>query len=149
MDATNDAGLRSWLSAAADSEFPIQNLPFGMFTTANDELPRAGVAIGDQVLDLVMTTSFEYVQKSDDVALNISMRVIDRVANAGLRREMDHAIELFIGKKFFYGASIGDVELDEFELFFRFQFGKARFFELDVVIIIKVIQTNDNITAPE
>lgn len=52
MDASNDPGLRSWLTAAADSEFPIQNLPFGMFTTADDGRPRAGVAIGDQILDL-------------------------------------------------------------------------------------------------
>lgn len=53
MDASNDPGLRSWLTAAADTEFPIQNLPFGMFSTADDEVPRVGVAIGDQILDLV------------------------------------------------------------------------------------------------
>ncbi len=53
MDASNDPGLRSWLTAAAESEFPIQNLPFGMFTTSDDDVSRAGVAIGDQVLDLV------------------------------------------------------------------------------------------------
>ncbi|MCP3974384.1 MAG: fumarylacetoacetase [bacterium] len=53
MDASNDPGLRCWLTAAAESEFPIQNLPFGMFTTAGDDQPRAGVAISDQIVDLV------------------------------------------------------------------------------------------------
>ena len=35
----------------ADSDFPIQNLPFGIFSTS-DRSPRPGVAIGDQILDL-------------------------------------------------------------------------------------------------
>ena len=52
-DATNDPGLESWLTAAAGSDFPIQNLPFGMFSTAGDSRPRAGVAIGDHIVDLV------------------------------------------------------------------------------------------------
>lgn len=52
-DVTNDPGLRSWLAVEEGSDFPIQNLPFGMFTTANDDLPRAGVAIGNQIVDLV------------------------------------------------------------------------------------------------
>jgi fumarylacetoacetase len=52
-DATNDRALRSWLTVADTSDFPIQNLPFGMFTTRDDPLPRAGVAIGDHIVDLV------------------------------------------------------------------------------------------------
>lgn len=52
-DATNDPALRSWLTVAPQSDFPIQNLPFAMFTTGDEEVPRAGVAIGDHILDLV------------------------------------------------------------------------------------------------
>ncbi len=50
----NDPALRSWVAAANDarSDFPIQNLPFGIFSTRTQPAPRAGVAIGDQVLDL-------------------------------------------------------------------------------------------------
>jgi fumarylacetoacetase len=47
-----DAALRSFIEIAADSQFPIQNLPYGVFTTEADRRPRAGVAIGDCVLDL-------------------------------------------------------------------------------------------------
>lgn len=53
MDATNDPGLKSWLAVDDSSDFPIQNLPFGMFTSAGEEEPRAGVAIGNQILDLL------------------------------------------------------------------------------------------------
>jgi len=48
----NDPKLKSFLAVAKDSHFPIQNLPYGVFTTPANNLPRIGVAIGDQVLDL-------------------------------------------------------------------------------------------------
>lgn len=44
--------MQSFLSISAESHFPIQNLPYGVFYRHSDGLPRIGVAIGDQVLDL-------------------------------------------------------------------------------------------------
>jgi fumarylacetoacetase len=47
------AGMeRSFVEVAPDSHFPLQNLPYGIFSTRADPNPRAGVAIGDRVLDL-------------------------------------------------------------------------------------------------
>nr|WP_150294306.1 fumarylacetoacetase [Sphingobium estronivorans] len=52
IDATHDPRLRSWVSGADDhGDFPIQNLPLGMFSPPQ-ATPRAGVAIGDHILDL-------------------------------------------------------------------------------------------------
>jgi fumarylacetoacetase len=51
MNPTNDPALRSWVPVAADSDFPIQNLPLGVFRR-KDGTPRVGVAIGEHVLDL-------------------------------------------------------------------------------------------------
>jgi fumarylacetoacetase len=57
VNATHDPALRSWLDSAnrADADFPIQNLPFGVFRRSAGEGAdryRGGVAIGDQILDL-------------------------------------------------------------------------------------------------
>jgi fumarylacetoacetase len=55
VNATHDPKLRSWVESANDpaSDFPIQNLPFGIFKRKkSNEAPRGGVAIGDQILDL-------------------------------------------------------------------------------------------------
>ncbi|MCA9728159.1 MAG: fumarylacetoacetase [Candidatus Eisenbacteria bacterium] len=59
MTSTTDPALRSFVPVAPDSDFPIQNLPYGVFetsgpTAAPGETPdaRVGVAIGDHVLDL-------------------------------------------------------------------------------------------------
>lgn len=53
IDFTHDPSLVSWVEAAnGHPSFPVQNLPLGIFTSATDDTRRAGVAIGDQVLDL-------------------------------------------------------------------------------------------------
>jgi len=51
MPHPNDPKLRSFIDVAPTSDFPIQNLPYGVFS-ANGLAPRVGVAIGDYVLDL-------------------------------------------------------------------------------------------------
>ncbi|HEX2198379.1 MAG TPA: fumarylacetoacetase [Burkholderiales bacterium] len=56
IDDTHDPDLKSWVEAANEPgcEFPIQNLPFGIYRERKNrnEAPRGGVAIGDQILDL-------------------------------------------------------------------------------------------------
>ncbi len=52
LDATHAPERRSWVASAnGHADFPIQNLPFGIFAPRGAE-PRGGVAIGDQILDL-------------------------------------------------------------------------------------------------
>ena len=50
-DDTNDPALSCWVDYAQGSDFPIQNLPLGIFSVGQRRR-HAGVAIGDYVLDL-------------------------------------------------------------------------------------------------
>jgi fumarylacetoacetase len=52
MSHPNDPKLRSFIPVDADCHFPIQNLPYGVFSAKDGSSPRVGVAIGDYVLDL-------------------------------------------------------------------------------------------------
>jgi fumarylacetoacetase len=54
VNRTHDPALTSWIASAnvADSDFPIQNLPFGVFSRKGESERRVGVAIGDQVVDV-------------------------------------------------------------------------------------------------
>lgn len=54
INETHDPKLQSWVESANDpaTDFPLQNLPLGVFVEDSEDLPRLGVAIGDQVLDL-------------------------------------------------------------------------------------------------
>ncbi len=53
LDSTHHPDLTSWVASAnGHADFPIQNLPLGLFTPPGGGAPRGGVAIGEMVLDL-------------------------------------------------------------------------------------------------
>ncbi len=53
-DSTTDPSFSTFLDVDEESPFPIQNLPYGVFSPPTSSTPRVGVAIGDQVLDLAL-----------------------------------------------------------------------------------------------
>ncbi len=58
--------IRSWVARAndADTPFPVNNLPYGVFSTAMLE-PRCGVAIGDKILDMAAAEAAGLVRMGD------------------------------------------------------------------------------------
>ncbi|MGA2965856.1 MAG: fumarylacetoacetase [Terriglobales bacterium] len=71
LDETHDPRVQSWVESAnvADADFPIQNLPFGVFRgrDAGSEA-KVGVAIGDRILDLAGAQSEGLLAPDDDSA---------------------------------------------------------------------------------
>ena len=64
LNETHDPARRSFIESAnaPGTDFPIQNLPFGVFRPGPGLPPRVGVAIGDQILDVAAAgTSFDGV----------------------------------------------------------------------------------------
>ena len=57
----NNPSLKSWIEVLENSNFPIQNLPFGIYST-NSKSKRVGVAIGDQILDLYSLFGLGYLK---------------------------------------------------------------------------------------
>jgi fumarylacetoacetase len=59
LQATLDASRKSWVESANEPscDFSIQNLPFGIFTNGLNATRRAGVAIGDDIVDLAVLES--------------------------------------------------------------------------------------------
>ncbi|WP_457392614.1 fumarylacetoacetase [Roseateles sp. P5_E1] len=89
IDATHDPALQSWVESAnaADTDFPIQNLPFGRFRAAGDDEWRIGVAIGDQVLDLRATGLTDHADMNRLMALAPDeRRALRRALSSGLQR---------------------------------------------------------------
>src|SRR5438067_928645 len=62
--------LRSFLEIAKDSDFPIQNLPFGVFQPKQDR-PLVGVAIGDLVVDLSALEELGHFQSPEFQGLKV------------------------------------------------------------------------------
>ena len=51
---SNDPVRTTWLLVPEDSDFPIQNLPMGVFCLPHDDLQHIGMRIGDLVLDIAL-----------------------------------------------------------------------------------------------
>jgi fumarylacetoacetase len=71
LDETHDSKTQSWVGSANDSasDFPIQNLPFGIFRRRGEGgAARVGVAIGDRILDL-------YGMQSDGLLAEEGIRI--------------------------------------------------------------------------
>ncbi|WP_187262719.1 fumarylacetoacetase [Pontibacter beigongshangensis] len=64
MIRANDPTLHSWIQISPESDFPIQNLPFGIFQTPEKD-PRVGVAIGSYVLDMCVLGQYNMFELID------------------------------------------------------------------------------------
>jgi len=54
MDETHNPKLKSWVDVEENSDFPIQNIPFGVFSPKGGGDLHVAIAIGDYVLDLAL-----------------------------------------------------------------------------------------------
>ncbi len=98
LNDTHDPLLQSWVASAntPETDFPLQNLPFGRFRLAGDPDWRIGVAIGDQVLDL---RAARVIDSND---MNRLMRLLPEV-----RRSLRQAISA--------GLRVGSAQQDTFK----------------------------------
>jgi fumarylacetoacetase len=100
LNETHDPTRRSWVEAAnaPDCDFPIQNLPFGVFQSPG-RAPRGGVAIGDMIFDLKVALDAELFSPSAREAaraaceptLNALMALPPRQISA-LRRDLSQVL---------------------------------------------------------
>ncbi|MGY4349087.1 fumarylacetoacetase [Bradyrhizobium sp. GM7.3] len=84
LDRSHDQSRLSWVASAnrADSDFPVQNLPFGVFRErGTNKAPRGGVAIGDHVLDVAAASSLlGEVKPIADTLINPDLRPLMSLA---------------------------------------------------------------------
>ncbi len=101
LNETHDPALGSWVRSAngGTTDFPIQNLPFGVFGRGHADRARVGVAIGDQILDLVRAAEAGALTGVPDAlaqtfhasALN-DLMAADPRALSGLRRAISELL---------------------------------------------------------
>jgi fumarylacetoacetase len=100
-DPTLDPDRQSWVSSAnGHPEFPIQNLPFGVFSPHGEE-PRGGIAIGESILDLRACLRAGLLSGEAEVAgqaasggtLN-EFLALGAPARAALRADVGHILDL-------------------------------------------------------
>jgi len=97
-DETNHPALASWVESARSGDFPIQNLPLGIFSVG-ERRRRACVAIGDYVLDLVAIADLLDEEWRSDLGQPVLNSWLSRGCDAerALRR---HLVELLSDDKY-------------------------------------------------
>ncbi|MFK0571373.1 fumarylacetoacetase [Endozoicomonas sp.] len=97
LNETHDANLTSWVASANNannksSDFPIQNLPFAIFRRkGSKESFRAGVAIGDQILD--MAAAYQTTVFSEDRSTGKVRKALKACCDETLNRFMGLGFE--------------------------------------------------------
>ncbi len=99
------------------------------------------------MLHLVVAAAFEDVHEADQVAVHVGVRILDRVAHAGLGGKVDDAIEFLVGEQLLDARTVGDVELDEAEVGMRLQLRQTCFLERDFVVVVEVVDADHFVAA--
>jgi fumarylacetoacetase len=97
LDETHDPARSSWVESAnrPDCDFPIQNLPFGVFARGGER--RVGIAIGDAVLDVSALVSLLDGQAQQAALLCAAPSLNDLMASGGggaLRRAVSQLLSV-------------------------------------------------------
>ena len=82
MIAANNPSLRSWISVPEGSDFPIQNLPFGVFTKSGSTA-RVGTRIGDTVIDLSILAASGQLEVAGFTAEDFSQEFLNPMMKKG------------------------------------------------------------------
>jgi len=101
MIEANNPKLESWVDIPEGSDFPIQNLPFGVFKT-DQFSPRVGVAIGDKVLDLKALSTLGYLENLPFSTETFASETLNDMMSHGKLavRELRNRISKLLNKNF-------------------------------------------------
>ncbi len=93
----NNPKRKSWLSVPENSDFPIQNIPFGVFITKDDVI-TIGSRIGDHAIDLGALQQlgyFEGIELTDDMFMQDTLNDFISDGKKTWRLVRDRIVEIF------------------------------------------------------
>ena len=97
MNIANDPSRKSWIDVPANSDFPIQNIPFGVFITTDDEI-TTGTRIGNTAVDLAdlyQLGYFEGIDMPDDTFLQDTLNDFISLGRGIWRQVRNRLAEIF------------------------------------------------------
>jgi fumarylacetoacetase len=97
----NNPALNSWIDVPPHSDFPIQNLPFGVFKTAQSS-ERVGVRIGDYVIDLKALFVLGYLENLQFELMDFDTKYLNTLMEKGKKgtRELRNRISKLLDMNF-------------------------------------------------
>jgi len=96
-----------------------------------------------------VTASFQHVEGPGHVAVDVSLRILERVAHARLRRQVHDPREALAREQCADLRGVRQIELHEAEGGVAFEPLEARLLEGDVVVLVEIIETHHLVTLAE
>ena len=93
--------------------------------------------------------TLEHVEEAGQVCIDIGVRIDQRIAHTGLRREMHHIGELMRGEQLGHFGTICDIERLEAKRRKAAQLGEPRLLERGIVVVIEIVDPDDRASLLE
>jgi len=94
MIKANDKNLKSWIDVPPNSDFPIQNIPFGVFK-AKDGNVAVATRIGNTVIDLFKVAKLDYLSIEPEVFNNCALNNFIHLGKQRTRTVRNEISDLF------------------------------------------------------
>ena len=99
------------------------------------------------MLHPVMSTTFEDIHESDNVAVNVGVWIFKRVSHPGLSCKIDDDIEFVLRKQLSQRFTVFQIKTCEGEIRILSESCEPIFFKLDIIVIVEVVEP-DNFLSP-
>lgn len=103
----------------------------------------------DKVSNLLVTAALQDIEKAIDITGGVGFGVRQRIANTRLGSEVDDSIELFSLEQVCDSLIVDQVQLLKLEVGFRCELGEPSLFQVDTIVIIQIVETDNPIAALE
>ena len=101
------------------------------------------------MLHRVPAAALEHIEGPDDVALHVAVRILERIAHAGLRAQVHDPLEALPGEQGGHRLLIGEVGVHKSEQALPGQEREARTLERRIVVVVEIVQPDHFVAAPE
>jgi hypothetical protein len=109
----------------------------------------AGAGGVDQVLHTVVAATLQDVGEARDIALDIGMRIHQRIAHPGLGGQMHHAVEPVLLEQRLHARAVRHIQLHELKARLAREPRQAVMLELGVVVVVQIVQAHHLVAAGE
>jgi hypothetical protein len=94
------------------------------------------------MLGLTMAAAFENIEKTGEIGIDISVRILQRITNAGLGGQMHNRPELSLGKNALDRVPLSEIDLVESKFLKFAQDRQARLLERRIIIIVDAVHAD-------
>ena len=94
------------------------------------------------MLHLMMTASFQDIVESNQVALDISIRIRDRISHTSLGSQIHYHLWLMLLKEFIHHRLVSDTAIYHGKALKLLQLAKSLLLDMHIIVVVHIIDTH-------